>query len=81
MTATMLATAWLVQKLGERAAFVGMLTVFLGASLLAAASWSTHALIVARVIQGGAAEEVNHVGDDGSRRVDITEGQQYVSLN
>lgn len=55
MTATMLATAWLVQTLGERAAFVGMLALFLGASLLAAASWSTHSLIVARVIQGGAA--------------------------
>ena len=55
MTATMLATAWLVQALGERAAFVGMLALFLGASLLAAASWSAHSLIVARVIQGGAA--------------------------
>ena len=55
MTATMLATAWLVQAFGERLAFVGMLALFLAASLLAAASWSTNALIVARVIQGGAA--------------------------
>ena len=55
MTATMLATAWLVQTFGERNAFVGMLALFLAASLLAAASWSTNALIVARVIQGGAA--------------------------
>ena len=55
MTATMLATAWLVQALGERAAFVGMLALFLAASLLAAASWSTDSLIAARVVQGAAA--------------------------
>ena len=55
MTATMLATAWLVETLGERNAFVGMLALFLGASLLAAGSFSTHALIVARVLQGAAA--------------------------
>ncbi|HXR55237.1 MAG TPA: DHA2 family efflux MFS transporter permease subunit [Casimicrobiaceae bacterium] len=55
MTATMLGTAWLVQTLGERMAFVGMLGLFLGASLLAAASWSTNALIAARVLQGAAA--------------------------
>ncbi|HEY6892823.1 MAG TPA: DHA2 family efflux MFS transporter permease subunit [Casimicrobiaceae bacterium] len=55
MTATMLATAWLVRALGERAVFVGMLALFLGASLGAAASFSTDVLIVARVIQGAAA--------------------------
>ncbi|HEX6794580.1 MAG TPA: MFS transporter, partial [Casimicrobiaceae bacterium] len=33
MTATMLATAWLVQTVGERIAFVGMLALFLAASL------------------------------------------------
>jgi len=55
MTATMLATAWLVQTVGERTAFVGMLALFLAASLLAAASWNTNALIVARVLQGAAA--------------------------
>jgi EmrB/QacA subfamily drug resistance transporter len=55
MTATMLGTAWLVRALGERAVFVGMLALFLGASLGAAASFSTDVLIVARVIQGAAA--------------------------
>ena len=55
MTATMLTTAWLVQTFGERQAFVGMLGLFLAASLLAAASWNTDALIVARVLQGAAA--------------------------
>ena len=55
MTATMLTTAWLVQTLGERDAFCGVLVIFLVASLLAAASWSNDALIVARVLQGGAA--------------------------
>src|SRR5690349_18187670 len=55
MTATMLTTAWLVQTFGERNAFVGMLGLFLAASLLAAASSSTDALIGARVLQGAAA--------------------------
>lgn len=55
MTATMLATAWLVESFGERNTFVATLGVFLAASLLAAASWSTDALITARVLQGAAA--------------------------
>jgi EmrB/QacA subfamily drug resistance transporter len=54
-TATMLATARLVEAFGERATFVATLGVFLAASLLAAASWSTGALITARVLQGAAA--------------------------
>jgi len=55
MTATMLATAWLVETFGERNTFVATLGVFLAASLLAAASWSTNVLIAARVLQGAAA--------------------------
>ena len=54
-TVTMLATAWLIEALGERGTFVATMGVFLGASLLAAASWSPHSLIVARVLQGAAA--------------------------
>ncbi len=54
-TATMLTTAWLVETFGERATFVATLSLFLAASLLAAASWSTDSLITARVLQGAAA--------------------------
>lgn len=55
MTATMLTTAWLVETFGERNTFVATLGLFLAASLLAAASWNTDALITARVLQGTAA--------------------------
>jgi MFS family permease len=34
-TATMLGTAWLAESFGERATFVGAMTVFLAASLVA----------------------------------------------
>ena len=54
-TATMLATAWLTETLGERATFVGTLGLFLGASLLAALAWNPQSLIAARVLQGAAA--------------------------
>ena len=54
-TATMLTTAWLMETFGERATFTGTMSVFLAASLLAAASWNPAALIVARVLQGAAA--------------------------
>jgi EmrB/QacA subfamily drug resistance transporter len=54
-TATMLTTAWLIETFGERATFVGTMSLFLAASLLAAASWNPAALIVARVLQGAAA--------------------------
>ncbi|HEX6137839.1 MAG TPA: DHA2 family efflux MFS transporter permease subunit [Casimicrobiaceae bacterium] len=54
-TATMLATAWLNETFGERATFVATMGLFLGASLVAAASWSPQALIAARVLQGAAA--------------------------
>ena len=39
-TATMLTTAWLMETFGERATFTATMSVFLAASLLAAASWS-----------------------------------------
>lgn len=55
MTATMLGTAWLVETFGERDTFVVSLAVFLCASLLAAASWNTTSLILARVLQGATA--------------------------
>jgi len=55
MTATMLTTAWLVETFGERTTFVATLGLFLVASLVAAASWSTTVLIAARVMQGAAA--------------------------
>lgn len=55
MTATMLTTAWLVETFGERTTFIAVLSLFLAASLLAAASWSTGSLITARVLQGAAA--------------------------
>jgi EmrB/QacA subfamily drug resistance transporter len=55
MTATMLATAWLVETIGERATFMGTMALFLAASLLAAVSGSTQWLIAARVLQGAAA--------------------------
>jgi len=54
-TATMLATAWLVETIGERATFVGAMALFLAASLLAAVSWSAQWLIAARVVQGACA--------------------------
>ena len=55
MTGTMLGTAWLVETFGERATFVTSLAIFLAASLLAAASFDTTSLIVARVLQGATA--------------------------
>jgi MFS transporter, DHA2 family, multidrug resistance protein len=54
-TTTMLATAWLVESFGPRKTFTLTLVVFLAASLLGAASWSTDALIAARILQGAAA--------------------------
>jgi EmrB/QacA subfamily drug resistance transporter len=54
-TATMLATAWLTESFGERRTFIGTMALFLGASLLAAASWNPASLITARILQGAAA--------------------------
>ena len=53
-TTTMLATAWLVERFGQRRTFVGSLLVFLGASLLGAGSGNVEWLITARVLQGAA---------------------------
>jgi MFS transporter, DHA2 family, multidrug resistance protein len=54
-TTTMLATAWLVERFGQRITFVGVLVLFLAASLLGATSWNTESLIAGRVLQGAAA--------------------------
>ena len=54
-TATMLATAWLVETIGERATFAGTMGLFLAASLLATLSWSVESLIAARIVQGACA--------------------------
>src|SRR3954447_8834229 len=54
-TTTMLATAWLVERFGQRGTFIAAMAVFLAASLLGAASWNAEALISARVLQGAAA--------------------------
>ena len=54
-TATMLATAWLIETFGERGTFVATLALFLAASLLAAVSPNAQWLIGARVLQGAAA--------------------------
>jgi MFS transporter, DHA2 family, multidrug resistance protein len=54
-TTSMLATAWLVETFGQRRTFVSTMAMFLAASLVGAASWSTGSLIVARVLQGAAA--------------------------
>jgi len=55
MTATMLSTAWLVEAFGERVTFVGTMSLFLVASLLAASAGNPQWLIGARVLQGAAA--------------------------
>ncbi|HUH94152.1 MAG TPA: DHA2 family efflux MFS transporter permease subunit [Casimicrobiaceae bacterium] len=54
-TTTMLATAWLVDRFGQRRTFLGTMALFLFGSLLGAASWNTEAMIAARVLQGAAA--------------------------
>lgn len=54
-TATMLATAWLVESFGQRRTFIATMAVFFAGSLLGAASWNTETLIIARVLQGAAA--------------------------
>ncbi len=54
-TATMLATAWLVDTFGQRRTFLATMVVFLVGSLLGAASWNAASMIFARVLQGAAA--------------------------
>ncbi|HKW80009.1 MAG TPA: DHA2 family efflux MFS transporter permease subunit [Casimicrobiaceae bacterium] len=55
MTATMPASAWLIETQGQRRTFVAALAVFLASSALSAASWSEDVLIASRVLQGAAA--------------------------
>jgi MFS transporter, DHA2 family, multidrug resistance protein len=54
-TTTMLATAWLIESIGQRKAFVAAVVVFLAGSLLGAGAWSAEALIAGRLLQGAAA--------------------------
>lgn len=55
MTATMLTSARMVERYGQRRIFGGSLILFVAASLLAAASWNATVMIVARVLQGAIA--------------------------
>src|SRR5690349_8419339 len=54
-TATMLATAWAIDRYGERATFMTAMAVFTLGSLLGMLAWNVEALIAARVLQGAAA--------------------------
>lgn len=54
-TTGLLASSWVIGKLGQRATFVLILTVFASASVLAFAAPTLEIMIVARVIQGFAA--------------------------
>lgn len=54
-TATMLGTAWALQRFGERTTYIVTLSVFLAGSLLGAFAWNADSLIFARVMQGAAA--------------------------
>jgi EmrB/QacA subfamily drug resistance transporter len=54
-TTTMLATAWLVDRFGQRRTFLGAMAVFFVGSILGATSWSAGSMIAARVLQGAAA--------------------------
>ncbi len=55
MTATMLASARIMERLGQRRTFMGALSVFFVACILAAASPNGEVMIFARVLQGAAA--------------------------
>ncbi|WP_038910271.1 DHA2 family efflux MFS transporter permease subunit [Dickeya dadantii] len=54
MTATMLITAWTLERFGYRATYVGSLAVFIAGSLLGTFSQSSAEVILARILQGGA---------------------------
>ena len=54
MTATMLITAWMLDRFGFRSTFIGALAVFIAGCILGAASSSGAEVILARVLQGGA---------------------------
>lgn len=55
MTGTMLINAWLVDSFGQRATFSGTIAVFIAASAMGGLAPSEPVLILARVLQGGAA--------------------------
>jgi DHA2 family multidrug resistance protein len=54
MTATMLITAWALDRFGYRRAFVGALSLFIAGSLLGFVSNSGAEVILARILQGSA---------------------------
>lgn len=54
MTATMLMTAWMLERFGFRTTFIGALTVFIAGCVVGAASGSGAEVILARVMQGAA---------------------------
>jgi MFS transporter, DHA2 family, multidrug resistance protein len=53
-TATMLGTAWGIDRFGERATFMVAMAVFIAGSLLGMFAWGIETLIAARVLQGAA---------------------------
>ncbi len=55
MTGTMLLNAWMVERLGQRATFMLAVTVFIAASVMGGLAPAEGVLILARVLQGGAA--------------------------
>lgn len=57
-TVGMLTTAWLVQSFGLRAALVGIMSVFLVASIVGGASPNLEVMILARIAQGLASGQV-----------------------
>ena len=54
-TTTMLATAWGIERHGERRTFLAAMACFAVGSLLGAVAWSIESLVAARVLQGAAA--------------------------
>lgn len=55
MTGTMLLNAWMVDTLGQRATFMLAITIFIAASIMGGLAPAEGVLILARVLQGGAA--------------------------
>lgn len=51
-TVALLVAPWLVSSFGQRATYIGLLVVFIGASLLGGMATSMAAIITARIIQG-----------------------------
>ncbi len=54
-TATMLLTAWAIERFGERSTYMATLALFLAGSVLGGLAWNIESLIVARILQGAAA--------------------------